>query len=137
MALKIGQGYVLRPNLRVVLSHRTLVALGFVSLLVGEGAFFDWDFVSILSGDLLLVAVLATSIVLLVLCYVRPSRGILLAAGIAVSFVPALVLFVFGAILALADLGDRGEFLGVILFLVALGLALPAAILGYRAGRAA
>lgn len=120
-----------------MLAPRPLIALGLVALVIGEGAFFDWDYASLLGGDPILVVVLAAAIVLTVLTFLKPARGLLLAAGIAVSFIPALVLFVFGAIGALADPGDMQEFLGAFLFLVAIGLALPAAIIGFRQAKPA
>jgi hypothetical protein len=115
-----------------MLAPRPLVALGLLALILGEGVFFEWDYVEMLGGDPILVVVLAAAIVLSVLMFVKPGRGLLLAAGIAVSLIPAIVLFAFGTIAALADPGEMQEFLGALLFLAAIALALPAAILGFR-----
>jgi hypothetical protein len=115
-----------------MMAHRPLVALGLLALVVGEGFFFGWDYAAMLGGDPILLAVLVAALVLVVLTFVKPARGLLLAAGITVSLVPALVLFAFGTVTALADPGDRSEFMGALLFLAAIALALPAAILGFR-----
>lgn len=115
-----------------MLAPRHLIALGLVALLVGEGVYFEFDYASLLGGDPLLLAILLAAGVLVVLNYVRPRRGILLASGIGVSLVPAIVLFVFASVLALAQPGNAQEFLGALFFLVSIALALPPAILGFR-----
>lgn len=113
-----------------MLAPRMLVALGLIALVLGEGVFFQWDYVDMLSGDILLVAILAAAIVLVGLTFLRQGRGLLLAAGILVALVPTIVLFVFGAILDVAKGGI--EVLGIVLFLAAIALSLPPAILGFR-----
>ncbi|MEK6976121.1 MAG: hypothetical protein AABY18_07245 [Candidatus Thermoplasmatota archaeon] len=121
-----------------MLAHRPLVALGLLALVLGEGAFFEWDYAEMLGGDPILLVILLAAVTLVVLSFLRPARGLLLAAGITVSLIPAIVLFAFGTIVALADPGgDTQEFLGALLFLAAIGLALPAAILGFRQEKAA
>ena len=115
-----------------MLPPRHLIALGLLALVLGEGVFFDWDYASVLGGDPVLVVVLLAAVILVVLAYARPRRGIVLAAGIVVSLVPAIVLFAFGTIAALAEPAETQEFVGALLFLLAIGLALPAGILGFR-----
>lgn len=115
-----------------MLPPRHLVALGLLAVVLGEGAFFDWDYASMLGGDPILLVVLLAAIVLVVLNYARPRRGVLMASGIAVSLIPVIVLFVFGAILDVADPEDSQEIVGIVLFLLAIALALPPAILGFR-----
>lgn len=118
-----------------MLAPRHLIALGFLALILGEGAFFEWDYASMLGGDPFLLGILVAALVLVVLNYLRPRRGVLLASGIVVALVPIIVLFVFGAVLDLADGGM--PMAGAVLFLLSIGLSLPPAILGFRAGRAA
>lgn len=113
-----------------MVAPRQLIALGLLALVLGEGAFFEWDYASLLSGDPILVAILAAAIVLVVLTFVRPGRGLLLAAGLIVALIPVIVLFVFGAILEVADGGM--QMVGVLAFLLALALSLPPAIIGFR-----
>ena len=114
-----------------------LIAAGWACVILGEGFFFQWDYLEMLGGDPILVLLLAAALALTVLVFVRPRPGLFLAAGIVVSLVPIIVLFVFGAVLELADIDDVGNVLGILAFLAAIGLALPAGIQAFRKGRRA
>lgn len=78
---------------------------------------------------------LAPALVFTVVLFFLARPWVYLTAGILVSVLPLLVLFVFGGILGLAQPAHGNESLSLYLLLPALLLALPAGILGFAKGR--
>lgn len=113
--------------------HRALVVGAFVTLLFSINVYNGGDVTKLLRPDLVL---LIPGLVAAALLVQRETPGRLLGGALAMAIPPIMVLFVFGAVAGVANPLEGTSYLSVMLLLVALLLAVPAGVQGFRALRA-
>lgn len=109
-----------------------MVVLAYGFVILGAGIYWSFDYVEMLGGDPVLLALMLAGLVFGLWLLLQERRWLYLACGISTLLTPAITLFAFGAIGYLTSPKDTYNFAGTLVYLLALAVGVTGILKGYR-----